>query len=173
MQQRVLLLDKNYVALSIVPWRKAVKLLVKGKAESISTPRNCYSIKYAKGNFEIPEIIRLLVVIPWRAHQVMIRFSRRNMLVRDNGECQYCGAKVGKKATIDHIVPRSRGGLTNYTNCVVSCGSCNNTKADKTLEEVGMKLKHNPRRPSFISLYKAYLEDPPEEWCAYIMGLDK
>jgi 5-methylcytosine-specific restriction endonuclease McrA len=169
--QQALLLDRNYVALSIVPLRKAVKLLVKGKAEPVCGTKACSIIKSVTGNFVVPTIIRLLVVIPWRAHIGIVRFSRKNVISRDGGECQYCGTKIGKHATIDHILPQSRGGKSDYINCVASCHDCNNKKADRTPEEAGMKLKQKPKKPTFLSLYKSFLQNPPEEWCTYIMGL--
>jgi 5-methylcytosine-specific restriction endonuclease McrA len=171
---RALLIDRNYMALSIIPWKKAVRLLVKGKAEAVETETdNSTSIKTGSGAFNIPSIIRLLVNIPWRAHKSRMKFSRRNVMIRDNYMCQYCGIKLGKQGgTIDHVVPRARGGQTTYTNCVASCKSCNNKKADKPLEQSGFKLTEKPKRPGFITLYKQHLKEySPEEWENYIIGV--
>jgi 5-methylcytosine-specific restriction endonuclease McrA len=169
---RALLIDRNYMALSIIPWKKAVRLLVKGKAEPIETG-NSTSVMTGSGAFSIPSIIRLVVTIPWKAHKSRMKFSRKNVMIRDNYLCQYCGIKLGKQGgTIDHVIPRARGGQTTYSNCVASCKSCNNKKADKTLEQVGFKLREKPKRPGFITLYKHYLKEySPEEWTDYIIGL--
>ena len=169
--QRALLLDKNYMVLSLVPWKRAFTLLVKGKAEAVAGSGSVIDIRGATGTFKVPSIIRLLVVIPWRAHQGRLRFSRKNVIIRDNNECQYCGTKVGKNASIDHIIPSSRGGKSDYINCVTCCKDCNNRKADRTPEEAGIKLKQKPKRPSFLALYRHYLENPPESWGDYIIGL--
>jgi len=173
--QRALLLDRNYMALSVVPWKKAIKLMVKGKAEPVESmtdeDNNSYYVKHGEGTFRVPSIIRLLVVIPWRAHMGRMRFSRKNMMIRDNNECQYCSKKVGKAATIDHVVPRSKGGKTDYQNCVTSCKDCNNTKAARLPLEAGMKLSKVPKKPTFLTMYKHHLSNTPEEWADYIIGL--
>ena len=169
-QYRSLVLDRNYVALSIVPWRKAIKLMVKGKAEALGNGEKTVDVPYAGGKYSVPSVIRLLSVIPWKAHIRHARFSRKGVISRDNNQCQYCGIKIGKNATIDHVIPVSRGGQSEYTNCVASCQECNNKKADMTLSEAGMKLKQRPKNPTFLTTYRAILENPPEEWKIYIMG---
>jgi 5-methylcytosine-specific restriction endonuclease McrA len=171
MQDRALLLDKNYIAISIVTWKKAVKLLIKGKAEIVHNSDS--SVSLLKGCFVLPSVIRLLSSVPWKAHIVGIRFTRKNIIIRDDGICQYCGEKVGKNSvTIDHVIPKSRGGTTDFLNCVISCSKCNGIKADRTPVEAGMKLLHKPRQPSFYTLYRNYLHDSPEEWKLYIMGAE-
>lgn len=87
--------------------------------------------------------------------------------------CQYCGTKVGKNATIDHVIPKSRSGKTDYLNCVASCHACNNKKADRTPNEASMKLMKKPRNPSFYTTYKTILNNAPAEWKIYILGLDE
>lgn len=171
--QRALLIDRNYMALSIIPWKKAVKLLVKGKAEPIhGDDSSIISIGTGAGAFDVPTIIRLVVTIPWRAHKSRMKFSRKNVMIRDSHECQYCGDKLGKTGgTIDHVIPRAKGGQTSYTNCVACCRQCNNWKADKTPEEAGLTLRSKPKRPTFMVMYRHYLEQYyPEEWANYIIG---
>lgn len=171
MQQcKALVLDRNYMALSIVSWQKAVKLMVKGKAEIVGDCPAIATIPYANGSFAIPSVIRLLTVIPWRAHEKHSRFSRKGVILRDNNECQYCGAKIGHNATVDHIIPVSRGGVSDYINCVAACSECNNRKADRTPAEAGMKLRHKPRNPTFLTANRSLLEHPLEEWKIFIMG---
>jgi hypothetical protein len=172
MEYRTLLLDKNYMALSLVSWKKALALMVKGKAEPVPGVKSIMDIRGQDWLFEVPSIIRLLVVIPWRAHVGRTRFCRRNILIRDNFECQYCGDKVGKNASLDHVIPKSRGGKTDYTNCVTCCKKCNGVKADRTPDEAKMILKNKPKKPNFLSLYRYYLQNPPDEWKSYIVGLN-
>lgn len=173
---RALLLDRNYMALSVVSWKKAIKLMIKGKAEAVEAgctdSDDNRSIKHGSGKFHIPTVIRLLTVIPWKAHMGRLNFSRRNMLIRDGGKCQYCGIKVGKNTTtIDHVIPRSKGGKTDYSNCVTSCKDCNNVKGNRTPAEAKMTLLNKPKKPTFLMLYRHYLENPPEEWRDFIIGL--
>ena len=169
---RALLIDRNYMALSIISWKKAIKLIVKGKAESIET-KTKININGGMNAFSLSTIIRLVVDIPWRAHKSRMKFSRRNIMIRDSHKCQYCEKRLGKSNhTIDHVVPRARGGQTTYTNCVACCRDCNNRKGDRRLEESGMDLKITPKRPGFMVLYKHYLtEYSPEEWADYIIGM--
>jgi len=171
MMGKALLIDRNYMALSIITWKKAIKLMVKGKAETIETNNRITITRYAD-SMSIPSIVRLVVDIPWRAHQSRMKFSRKNVMIRDNFECQYCEAKLGKGGTIDHVVPKTRGGRTTYQNCVACCKTCNNYKADKTVEQSGFKLKVKPKKPSFLSLYRRHLgNNSPQEWKDYIIGL--
>jgi len=170
--QTALLLDKNYMALSIVPWKKAVKLMVKGKAEAVSGSAIVREVQSTSNNFSVPSIIRLRTIVPWRAHMRRMKFSRKNIVIRDDGRCQYCGERLGKSAgTIDHVIPRSRGGKTDYANCVFCCKSCNNFKGNRTPLEAGMPLLQNPKKPTFMTLYRHHLANPPNEWCDYIIGL--
>lgn len=160
------------MALSVVPWKKAVKLIVNGKAEAVPGSTIVRKIQSIRKSFGVPSVIRLLVEIPWAAHNKRIRFSRRNVVIRDNSKCQYCSKNIGKSSgTLDHVIPRSRGGKTDYNNCVYCCKDCNNTKGNRTPEEAGMKLIKKPKRPTFVSLYKSQLSTPPDEWKNFIIGL--
>lgn len=168
--ERALLLDRNYMVLALVPWKRAAKLLVKGKAEPVVGSGDIMNVQSASGLFSIPSIVRLLVTTPWKAHIGRMKFSRKNVHIRDNHECQYCGIKVGKNATIDHVIPKSKGGKTNYLNCVTSCKTCNGEKADRTPEAAKMTLRYKPKKPTFMALYRHYLNDPPPAWRDYIIG---
>lgn len=170
--QKALLVDRNYMALSIITWKKAVSLLVRGKAEAIETG-NTTAIGSGTGPFHLSSILRLVVDIPWRAHKSRMRFSRKNVMIRDNHECQYCGKRLGKtNNTIDHVIPRAQRGETSYTNCVACCRECNNKKGDKTPQQAGMPLRTKPKKPGFLVMYRHYLDKhSPEEWSDYIIGL--
>lgn len=106
-------------------------------------------------SLRVPEVICLAHYdrLPGSA----VTFSRRNVAKRDHHTCQYCGSQPGAEAiTIDHVVPRSQGGVSNWTNCVASCVRCNALKADRTPEQVGMKLRRHPVRPEWKPLYAAH-----------------
>ena len=86
-----------------------------------------------------------------------VTFSRRNVAKRDHHTCQYCGAQPGGEGiTIDHVVPRSQGGASSWTNCVAACVACNARKADRTPEQAGMRLRRRPTRPEWRPLYAAH-----------------
>ena len=111
-------------------------------------------MRSARRSLRAPEVICLAHYdrLPGSA----VTFSRRNVAKRDHHTCQYCGAQPGAGAiTIDHVVPRSQGGLTSWINCVAACESCNARKADRTPEQAGMKLRHRPVRPEWRPLYAA------------------
>ncbi len=136
---KVLVLNASYEPLNICTWRRAVVLLLKGKAEQIEDNGR---IVYA--DFPLPTVIRLrsYIKIPYKE----ISLSRRNVLHRDSYTCQYCSEKR-HDLTIDHIMPRSRGGTDNWENVVAACLKCNVKKGDRTPKEAGMPLLCAPRRP--------------------------
>ena len=168
--EKVLLLDRNYLAISILPTKRAINLLVKGKAEIVGDQE--VNIKTGSGFFRMSTIIKLVYNIPYRAYLGKTKFSRKNVIIRDNFECKYCGEKLLlSQGTIDHIVPVSKGGLSNYSNCVACCKECNKTKGNKSLDEVGFTLKSGPRTPTIISLYKYCVKNAPVEWQDYLIGI--
>ena len=95
-------------------------------------------------------------------------FSRRNVAKRDHHTCQYCGAQPGwEPITIDHVLPRSRGGASSWTNCVAACVACNARKADRTPEQAGMRLRKTPVRPLWKPLFAAR-EARVESWSRFL-----
>jgi 5-methylcytosine-specific restriction endonuclease McrA len=102
----------------------------------------------------VPEVLTL--TRHDRPRHNAVTFCRRNVFKRDHSTCQYCGARPGtEELTIDHVVPRSQGGQTNWENCVLACVPCNARKANRTPEQAGMKLKRAPFRPAWKPLYDA------------------
>ena len=101
-------------------------------------------LRYANGQVSLPSVVRLtkFIKIPYR-HSIPL--SRRALFARDGGRCVYCGATA---TSIDHVIPKSRGGKHSWENVVSACHRCNHLKADKTLKEIGWKLKSIPREPS-------------------------
>lgn len=111
-------------------------------------------IRSVKVRFRVPEVLTLKLHDKPRHNAVT--FSRRNLFKRDHLTCQYCGVRPGSaELTIDHVNPRSRGGLTTWENCALACVACNARKANRTPEQAGMKLKRPPFRPSWKPLYDA------------------
>jgi len=160
MSRKTLLLNSNYQVLNFLPERKAIKLLFKDKVEIISS-WDKLDIKWENGKIKYPAILRLKSHV--KRNFSATSFSRRAIVKRDNSTCQFCGIKLSAaQVTIDHIIPKSRGGNSSFTNCVVSCQSCNNIKADRTPEEANMILLRKPTHPSFCPTY--YLSDSQDLW---------
>ena len=103
----------------------------------------------------------------------VVRFSRKNVYLRDNHRCQYCGVQYSDhELTLDHVVPRVDGGKTTWTNVVTACAACNLRKADRLLEETHMRLLRPPRPPAPVLFISLALHAVPETWRQYLPGLD-
>ncbi len=166
--QRVLVLNATYEPLSIISVKRALVLLLKEKAELIECAEE--RLHAARTSLPVPLVIRLVyyVRIP---RQVTMAPTRRSVLLRDNHTCQYCGA-TGTQAilTMDHLLPRSRGGETTWENVVTACRACNMRKGDRTPEEAGMTLRRRPGRPhylAFLLLGEATIRDA---WGKYVFA---
>lgn len=149
---RVLLLDKNEEILQITNWRRALVLLMKGKAECAESINKIEEFIKIDDTY-IPRIIKLKyeMAIPEKE----LPFSRENILRRDNFTCQYCGKKLPiKELTLDHVYPKSRLGPDIWENLVACCKECNQKKADKTPKEAHMKLLKRPERPKDKTLFE-------------------
>lgn len=109
-------------------------------------------VRAARVRLRVPEVVCLCQYD--RPPGAAVTFSRRNVARRDHHACQYCGAQPGWEAiTIDHVVPRARGGASTWTNCVAACVRCNTRKADRTPEQAGMPLRRRPTRPDWKPHY--------------------
>jgi len=158
--KKVLVLNSTYVPINITSWKRAMIMLYKGKAAGV-----VYNGHLINGRFRLPEVVKLVNYVPVPYTEVV--FSRKNIYLRDNYTCQYCG-KRGGNLTIDHIIPKSRGGEDTWENMVVCCARCNHKKGNRTLEEAGMKLISMPYRPpSTLYLHMTRLPGIPESWYDY------
>ena len=116
------LLNADYTFLNVVHWKRAVCLLAKGKVEVIKD--SAKTIKSSGGaEFKIPAVMRLIKLIR-TIYRSRVAFTKRNVLIRDRFQCAYCGTRK-EKLSIDHIIPKSRGGSTTFENCVAACKTCN------------------------------------------------
>ncbi len=141
-RSRVLVLNQNYQPLNICDVRRAMSLLGKGKAEAVLSGEEY--IHTVSNIFERPEVIRLVYMVRKPLHRR--KLSRREVFLRDDHVCQYCGQR-GANMTLDHVVPRSKGGRHTWDNVVTACKACNHRKAGHTPRESGMKLRATPREP--------------------------
>lgn len=142
MQTPVLVLNASYEPINVTAVRRAIVLVLKGVATT--EEENGSFIHSARMAFRIPSVIRLREFrrIPYQTRTL----SRKNILLRDRHTCQFCGRVLpGAELTLDHVIPRSRGGHTDWDNLVACCHTCNNLKGDRLPEEVGLKLLRSPR----------------------------
>ncbi|MDB5350339.1 MAG: endonuclease [Planctomycetota bacterium] len=123
-------------------------------------------IRTSRARLRVPEVVSLAHYD--RLPALAVSFSRRNLAKRDHHTCQYCGTQPGCDAiTVDHVVPRSLGGASSWTNCVAACGSCNARKANRTPEQAGMKLRKHPERPAWKTLYATH-GTRAESWSRFL-----
>jgi 5-methylcytosine-specific restriction endonuclease McrA len=119
-------------------------------------------IQAVRLRLRVPEVIVLAEYD--RLPTAAVSFSRRNIFKRDHYTCQYCGSQPGsEELSIDHVVPRSRGGQSSWENCVLACIACNKRKADRLPRQAGMKLRKLPERPAWKPMY-ARESRPVESW---------
>ncbi len=167
----VLVLNYSFEPLHFTNARRAVTLLLSGKAESVEeSPR---LVRSPSVTLRLPAVIRLAFYIR-RPFLVRVAFNKKNILRRDNYACQYCGRR-GEPLTVDHVVPRSRGGETAWGNVVAACLRCNLHKGNRALDEAGMHLIRQPPEPQF--LFSVHLLRHPhapfflESWRKYLSAL--
>jgi 5-methylcytosine-specific restriction endonuclease McrA len=160
----VLVLNQNYEAMSICNVQRAVILLYLGKAELVAS-KNSKKIRSVSRAVPYPTIVRLMIYI--RVPYKKIVLSRKNILRRDGYRCQYC-SRGDVTLTIDHIVPKSKGGDDTWENLVAACVNCNNKKGDRTPEESKMTLYKKPTKPSHITFMKHFVGKIDDEWKPYL-----
>lgn len=162
---KVLVLNASYEPLNITSWRRAIVLLLKGKAEQVE-----HNGKFIYSDVPLPTVIRLRHYVRIPYHEIPL--TRRNILHRDSHTCQYCSYS-GDELTLDHVIPRSRGGPDSWENLVSACVRCNVKKGNRTPEESKMPLTRIPRRP-YSSLYfevsKHLKSGLHQEWQKYVIG---
>ena len=142
LQSPVLVLNATYEPINITAVRRAIVLVLKGVATA-EEEDGCY-IHASRITFRVPSVIRLTEFrrIPHQSRAL----SRKNILLRDRYTCQFCGrAFPAHELTLDHVIPRSRGGHTDWDNLVACCHACNSLKGDRLPEEAGLKLLRSPR----------------------------
>jgi 5-methylcytosine-specific restriction endonuclease McrA len=163
MEKRVLVLNLDHSPVAVVSPQKAIVLLLLEKANCLST-YSLLEIRTVSRSFEYPAVIRLndYKNIPYRG----VLLNRVNLFRRDGGECQYCGSR--RHLTIDHVIPRSKGGKTSWTNLVTACNRCNVNKGDKTPEQAGLILKKEPFKPSLSYFLSEYAERQAEQWLPFL-----
>jgi 5-methylcytosine-specific restriction endonuclease McrA len=165
--QQVLVLNASYEPLNVCSVRRAHVLVFKGKAEVLEELGQ--PLRSASSTYPWPHVIRLVtyVRVP-RSFQRKI--SRRALFARDGWRCVYCGTSGGR-LTLDHVVPRSRGGESVWDNVVTACSPCNLRKGDRSLAEVSMELAKPPGPPAPVLFIRLAAPRIPSSWQPYLAGL--
>lgn len=160
--QRVLLLNSTFEPLNIISARRAYKLLFAKKAHAIE--QSTTFLHTVRSRLKIPSVIQIAYYI--RKPYSRPKFSKKAIFIRDNYHCQYCG-KYTNKPTIDHIIPRSKNGRTDWQNVVTACPACNNKKGDRTLKDANMRLLHEPFEPKYVIYSASQAPKNLESWHKY------
>jgi len=162
----VLVLNASYEPLNITTWRRAVVMVLKGKAEGLEHDPG----RRIREDTLLPTVIRLrhFVRVPYK----QLPLTRRNLFHRDGHRCQYCGASADQ-LSVDHVVPRSRGGLDIWENVTTACLPCNVRKGNRTPREAAMPLLRPPHRPLSGFSFEASRQisaGQHGEWAKYVIG---
>lgn len=157
-----LLLNATYEPLRVISMKRAVVLVLQKKAEVISAGEE--PVRSASLTMKVPKVIRLryFVRIPYRAK---VALNRKALMARDNSTCQYCGRHGN---TIDHIVPRAKGGRHEWTNVATACSPCNQKKGDRLLSELGWSLLNVPVVPRVNTHLLIGVGTMDPEWNDYL-----
>ena len=166
MKGSVLVLNASYEYLNVTSIRRAVSLVIKKKAEIVEAVHGRV-IGGATRRFGLPSVVRMLYYIRRPFKEVPL--TRKNILLRDRNVCQYCSRNGD---TVDHVYPRSRGGVDSWENCVCACSHCNRRKNNQTPDEAGMKLLSRPRKPALIPWLMLRRESTRQGWGRYLFWDD-
>lgn len=162
----VLVLNASYEPLNIVSVRRAIVLLLKEKAELVEAAKAKFRAE--RLHMDVPLVIRLVTYVPI-PRRLPLPLSRRTVLARDLYTCQYCGITPGRtELTLDHVLPRSRGGATTWENVVTACGPCNRRKGNRTPDEANLKMLSVPGRPRFVAVVLLGEAHAHDAWSKYL-----
>lgn len=159
----VLVLNQDYSPLTICSVQRAFLLVFLNKAELLNSVEE-RQLRSVSKSYAFPSVIKInrYINIPYKG----VVLTRHNIFKRDGHQCQYCG--TAKDLTLDHLIPRSKGGKSSWTNLVTACKQCNSKKGDYSLEKVGMKLRNTPVKPSYLSFIKMTNGRLREDWKPYL-----
>ncbi len=163
MKAHVLVLNQDYSALTVCSVQRAVILIHLDKADLVEALPG-HALRSPRRIFPWPSIVRLRVYVRVPYRRIML--SRKNVLRRDGFRCQYCNQR--EHLTVDHVLPKSRGGRDTWTNLVTACIRCNNRKGNRTPVEARMPLRRNPFRPSHVMFIRDYVGTVADTWKPYL-----
>ena len=164
---RTLVLNAGYEPMQLISWQRAICLVLAQKAEVVA--EYGAKVRSVSRSFSLPSVVRLKQYVRVVSRLGLVRCTRKNVLLRDGYQCQYCGVKCRQSSvTIDHVLPRSRGGKMTWTNVVAACHTCNRKKGNRLLEKTGMVLRNMPSRPSWKDLIGDQHRSYATEWLPYL-----
>ncbi|WP_420315660.1 HNH endonuclease [Ekhidna sp.] len=163
MNNTVLVLNQDYTPLTVCTVQRAFLLMFLKKADLISEIKE-KKLRSVTSTFPFPSVIKVkyYISLPYKG----VVMSRHNIFKRDQGKCQYCG--TSNDLTIDHVIPRSKGGKSTWTNLVTACKKCNSKKSDYSLDKVGMKLRKTPIKPSYITFLRNNTSVYRDDWAQFL-----
>lgn len=165
--EHVLLLNITYEPLRIIDWKRAITMLCLGKVEVIEEyGRDIHSVSFT---IRLPSVVRLLRMV--KRPKTPVKFSRQNIYARDRYKCQYCGDRFSSEdLTYDHVIPKSRGGKTEWKNIVTCCIECNRKKGGRIPSEASMRLIRKPKRPTWVPAIRITIgfREIPQTWRDYL-----
>lgn len=163
MNRSVLLLNQDYSPMAICSMERAFVLVFLKKAELLTEVEGDV-LHTVTETYPMPAVIRLFkyIHIPYRG----VVLTRQNVFKRDRFSCQYCGNN--KNLTLDHVIPRSKGGKTSWGNLVTACRRCNTVKGDRTPEAAGLALSKKPHKPTYIMFLRDHAETVRKEWQPFL-----
>ena len=142
--QQTLLLDSSFYPIQMIDWKKALTLFFTERAEVVENHEGV-EVRSTHSSYKLPKVMRLFCRV---GNITTVKFNRQNVFYRDSFTCQYCRVTFkSKDLTLDHVIPKSKGGDTSWDNIVSACGPCNNKKADKLPHQTTMKPFKKPTRP--------------------------
>jgi 5-methylcytosine-specific restriction endonuclease McrA len=163
MTYKALVLNLDYTPISVCSVHRAFLLVFLNKAEIVKASEQ-HALNTVDASYPMPSVIKLgrYVNVPYKG----VVLSKENVFKRDGFQCQYCGTQ--KDLTLDHLVPKAKGGKTTWNNLVTACKKCNSLKGDYSLEEAGMQLSFKPFKPSYIMYLKDLSAYRYEDWKPYL-----
>ena len=164
LNRKVLVLNQSYEPLMVIGAKRAICLLLTDKSECIQNYADI--IRSQSFSMNLPSVIRINKYIHVFRNEVIL--NRINILKRDNFTCQYC-SKKSNSMTIDHVIPKNKGGKDRWDNLVAACSKCNTKKGNNLLENIEMKLLKKPKKPNYLFYFKQYINAGVQDsWKEYL-----
>ena len=161
--RKVLVLNQSYEPLMVINAKRAIILMLKEKVEMLENYSE--NINSVSMSIDLPSVIKLNFYVHIKYKDIVL--NRKNIFKRDNYLCQYCGKNI-KPLTLDHVVPKKKGGRDTWENLVAACGKCNARKGDFSLKDIDMMLIKKPRKPSKIFHLQSYVNKKQDKWKQYL-----
>ena len=160
---QVLVLNQDFSPLTVCSVQRAFILVFSEKAELIKNEPS-KELRSITNSFKFPSVIKInrYINIPFKS----VVLTKQNVFKRDDFQCQYCGSK--SKLTLDHLIPKSKGGTTSWKNLVTACEKCNISKGNHNLEETNLSLRTHPKKPTYLSFLKKHISKSNVLWAEFL-----